>query len=75
MLTVIREEFPQAHYIETGNANVNAPMLSINQRLGFRRYQTQMLAIQNVADLCQRLGIEFDPVGLSENGFPGFLSR
>lgn len=64
MLTVIREEFPRAHYIETGNANANAPTLSINQRLGFRRYQTQMLAIQNVADLCQHLGIEFDPVGL-----------
>lgn len=57
MLAIVRQEFPQAHYIETGNANVNAPMLSINQRLGFRPYQTQMLAIQDVADLCQRLGI------------------
>jgi mycothiol synthase len=57
MLALVRQEFPQAHYIETGNANANAPMMSINQRLGFRPYHTQMLAIQDVADLCQRLGL------------------
>ncbi|MCX5974491.1 MAG: GNAT family N-acetyltransferase [Coprothermobacterota bacterium] len=57
MLVLVRREFPQAHYIETANANTNVPMLSINTRLGFRPYHSQMLAVQDVADLCQRFGL------------------
>jgi len=36
MLLKMREEFPQVKIITTGNATTNAPMLSINDRLGFK---------------------------------------
>lgn len=38
MLLEVRGRYPQLRYVATGNADVNAPMLSINQRMGFRRY-------------------------------------
>ena len=38
MLLYIRREYPDVKYISTGNADSNAPMLSINQRLGFKRH-------------------------------------
>lgn len=38
MLKYIKENIPQAKYIVTGNADHNAPMLSINTRLGFKPY-------------------------------------
>ena len=39
MLLYIRREYPDVKYISTGNADSNAPMLSINQRLGFKKYR------------------------------------
>lgn len=36
MLAYIRRTYPDFQFIVTGNANENAPMLSINQRLGFK---------------------------------------
>lgn len=39
MLVYIRESFPKAKHFITGNANHNAPMLSINNRLGFKPYR------------------------------------
>ena len=39
MLLYIRENLPQAKYFITGNAEHNAPMLSINDRLGFKPYR------------------------------------
>ncbi len=38
LLMYIRENFPHAKYLITGNAEHNAPMLSINNRLGFKPY-------------------------------------
>ena len=38
MLLYIRRQYPDVKYISTGNADSNAPMLSINQRLGFKRH-------------------------------------
>jgi GNAT superfamily N-acetyltransferase len=35
MLLFIRERYPEIEYIRTITANVNAPMLSINERLGY----------------------------------------
>ncbi|MCK5305242.1 MAG: GNAT family N-acetyltransferase [Candidatus Heimdallarchaeota archaeon] len=40
MLFFIQEKLPEAILIHTGNAEVNAPMLSINERMGFKRYLT-----------------------------------
>jgi GNAT superfamily N-acetyltransferase len=39
MLLLVRTAHPQARLVITSNANVNAPMLSINQRLGFRLHR------------------------------------
>ncbi len=41
MLLFIRDTLPGVEYVNTGNADSNAPMLSINQRMGFKRYQTE----------------------------------
>jgi len=38
MLHFIKENLPKTEYIVTGNADHNAPMLSINTRLGFKHY-------------------------------------
>ncbi len=42
MLLFVRDTLPGVKYINTGNADSNAPMLSINQRMGFKRYQTEI---------------------------------
>ncbi|MHA1928575.1 MAG: GNAT family N-acetyltransferase [Candidatus Thorarchaeota archaeon] len=41
MLFYIKENHPDTKFITTGNANENAPMLSINHRIGFREYIKQ----------------------------------
>ncbi len=38
MLFFIKKELPETIFIQTGNAEVNAPMLSINEKMGFKRY-------------------------------------
>ena len=38
MLFRIKERFPKVKFIETGNASENAPMLSINERMGFKEF-------------------------------------
>ncbi len=40
MLKWISEEYPDVKTIVTGNATTNAPMLSINQRMGFKEYKS-----------------------------------
>lgn len=39
MLEEMRKKYPQVKVITTGNADSNAPMLSINHRLGFKSYK------------------------------------
>ncbi|NHJ84804.1 MAG: GNAT family N-acetyltransferase [Asgard group archaeon] len=43
MLFYIKEKFPEAEFISTGNNDRNAPMLSINNRMGFERYKTELV--------------------------------
>lgn len=43
MLFLIKDNFPDAKYISTGNNDRNAPMLSINNRMGFKRYKTELI--------------------------------
>ena len=44
MLLTVKEEFPKAKIITTGNATTNAPMLSINDRLGFKPHKESITA-------------------------------
>ena len=39
MLLRVRREFPGVRVVTTGNASANVPMLSINERLGFRTHR------------------------------------
>lgn len=39
MIEEMRKKYPQVKIITTGNADSNAPMLSINHRLGFKGYK------------------------------------
>jgi mycothiol synthase len=38
----VRDELPEVRYINTGNADTNAAMVSINERMGFKRCQTEL---------------------------------
>lgn len=44
----VRELFPECAYVETGNAGINAPMNSVNERLGYR-------VVERWCDLQKRL--------------------
>jgi mycothiol synthase len=43
MLAKIRRDRPTVRYVRTDNADMNAPMLKINQELGFRPYCSETL--------------------------------
>ncbi len=45
MLLKVRKEFPDIKSVFTGNATSNAPMLSINERMGFKLYR-EMFSLQ-----------------------------
>ena len=42
MMFFVRDELPEVKYINTGNADTNAPMVSINERMGFKRHRTEL---------------------------------
>ena len=57
MLRLIRDRHPDVRTITTSNANVNAPMLSINARLGFvehRRTATYQIGRDALSDVLNR---------------------
>ncbi len=51
MLLRVKEEFPNVKIVSTGNATTNAPMLSINDRLGFKIYKESITGQLTVEDL------------------------
>jgi GNAT superfamily N-acetyltransferase len=51
MLLRIQEEFPKVKIITTGNANSNAPMLAINERMGFKLHKVSVNAQIKTEDL------------------------
>ena len=57
MLLKIKEEFPKVKIVTTSNASSNAPMLSINDRLGFKIYKESVNAQLTVEQLAEFLSI------------------
>ncbi|GAC1538447.1 MAG: hypothetical protein NVS3B12_23570 [Acidimicrobiales bacterium] len=57
MLEYIRATYPQAQVVITGNAESNAPMRSINERLGFREYRLMSSYQISRATLCSFLAV------------------
>ncbi len=51
MLLKTKEQFPQVKIISTGNATTNKPMLSINDRLGFKPHKEGITAQLKLEDL------------------------
>ena len=58
MLLFVRDQFPEVKYVNTGNADTNAPMMSINERMGFRRYHTEICYRFELETLWLSLGRE-----------------
>ncbi|MHA1984847.1 MAG: GNAT family N-acetyltransferase [Candidatus Hodarchaeales archaeon] len=57
MLLRIRDDFPEVNVIKTGNASSNTPMLSINDRLGFKEYKeeiTGQISVENLRKYLDR---------------------
>ncbi len=55
MLLEIKERYPDFQFIMTGNANTNAPMLSINNRLGFKLHKQATLYKVSLEELKEKL--------------------
>ena len=55
MLLHIRNEYPESKVVETKNAVVNAPMLSINDRMGFRVHRQEMFRDYIIEDIISKL--------------------
>ncbi|MCE7742246.1 MAG: hypothetical protein GOP50_07275 [Candidatus Heimdallarchaeota archaeon] len=51
MLFFIKNEFPDVKFVITGNADTNAPMLSINNRMGFKMYLEEKCFTMKISDL------------------------
>ncbi|MGC9779756.1 MAG: GNAT family N-acetyltransferase [Candidatus Heimdallarchaeota archaeon] len=55
MLLYLRENFPEVRIVNTGNADSNMPMLSINERMGFKRFLVEKCYKFNINLLLTRL--------------------
>ncbi len=62
LLRKTKQSHPKLKYITTGNASTNAPMMSINQRLGFKRYRESheaQITLQSLRDFAKLSNMEF----------------
>jgi GNAT superfamily N-acetyltransferase len=57
MLIHIKERYPDSQYIDTGNAESNAPMRSINERVGFKLYSHNIFFKLAIEDVKKHLGM------------------
>jgi len=57
MILYIRDTYPDVERLITGNAEANAPMLSINTRMGFKKYKGGEGYKFKVEDVAKRLGL------------------
>jgi len=57
MLFYIQDKFPKVTIINTGNADTNAPMLSINERMGYKKHLTEKCYKFQLQDLMEKFGI------------------
>ena len=55
MCLYVKENYPKATYITTGNAEHNAPMMSINNRLGFKSISEEKSYKFNIKDTLAKL--------------------
>ena len=55
MLLHIKENLPEVRTVNTGNADSNAPMLSINHKMGFKRYLVEKCYKFNTSKLLERI--------------------
>jgi GNAT superfamily N-acetyltransferase len=57
MVFYIKETYPEVEFIQTGNAEANAPMMSINERMGFKKNKSGEGYKIEVEELSKKLGI------------------
>jgi GNAT superfamily N-acetyltransferase len=57
MMLEMRERYPEVQFIDTDNFNTNAPMLSINERMGFKLFEQFVFYKMRVTDLAARIGL------------------
>ena len=57
MLLHLRDTYPDLQFINTTNANSNAPMLAINDKLGFKLYKQNTAYKFQLADLAEKVGL------------------
>jgi RimJ/RimL family protein N-acetyltransferase len=51
LLLYVKEKYPATETVVTGNAESNAPMLYINEKLGFRKYKENVMAQVRLSQL------------------------
>lgn len=57
LLLWIVDKYPAIKYVVTGNATSNAPMLSINERMGFKQFKTDSMYSFQKEDLVSQLNL------------------